>query len=408
MIWQIMMKKLVRQLQLENINPIPLDYMICQVMSGNGAMTGLTKNIMRIVLIEILVDQLKENTVCCAGARGTTTTTTAPGTTTTVEPTECDCEAIYRSPDDDQIPAGSNLGLMIEDSCELYYSEVQWYWSEGESGTPQTSNFSNRSPASDAEGAAINHSVQFSVPSTATGTICVWARTQGADDPDCRDCFTIAEVPEEPAFVAVKTSTMECINDDTAARITYTIHVRNISDVEGVIESVQDTYDSRFQSSWVSNITPPPDSHSGNVIVWNNNGAGYTLAANDGASGGDDELEFSYVVTVPSEYFGEEYRNHAIVQPEDQEAIHLETLVEIICLVPTGILDHAIVASVVALIFVIIGLISVRYQDTLVAVVGKRIGGLKVPRFLEGFKYTKKERFERRTVRGIEKKRRDK
>lgn len=316
------------------------------------------------------------------------------------------------------------MWFQITDTCDLTAAQIQWFWSEGESGTAQTTNLASRTPLT---GPARNHGVIFSVPETATGTLCVWARTEGEDDPDCRLCFQVAEVPEEPAFAAVKTSTIECINDNTAARITYTIHVRNISGVVGVIEYVEDTYDSRFQSGWVSNITPTPDSHTGNVIRWDNNDNGYTLEPNDGADGGNDEIEFSYIVTVPSEYFGTydvngdfdpyEYRNHAVVQPEGDTPIILETVVEIMCL-GTGILDHAVNAMLAALVLIFLGFVSLRYHGEVALLFNKTFGrtpvssmrlvyknGLKrLHEFIRDLRVGRRERFERRVVRKTERK----
>ncbi|MFC1780552.1 hypothetical protein ACFLY9_02565, partial [Patescibacteria group bacterium] len=321
-----------------------------------------------------------------------------------VQQGECDCESIVRSPSSTEIAAGSDVWVQIEDSCELSYSDVDWYWSEGESGTAQTTNFSDRVPGS-GDGSALNHSAIFSVPSDASGTICVWARTEGVDDPDCRECFTIGG-EESPAFAAVKTSEMVCINDNTAAQITYTINVRNISDVEGVIEYVEDTYDSRIQSSWVGSITPTPDSHGGNVIRWDNDDSGYTLSANDGSSGGTDEVEFSYIVTVPAEYFGTtvngvfdpyEYRNHAVVKPEDQDEIDLRTVVEIVCGVPTGVFDKAVTSVLLGLLFVMMGGVLLRTHKYTYKYI-MPIEKLLQENISDKLKLTKKERFEKKAV----------
>jgi hypothetical protein len=341
-----------------------------------------------------------------------------------VQQGECDCESIVRSPSTDEIAAGSNVWFQITDSCNLSYSDVSWFWSEGEDGTAQTTNFSDRDPSSSGD-PAVNHGVMFSVPDDASGTVCVWARTEGVDDPDCKDCFTIGG-EENPAFAAVKTSEMVCINNNTAARITYTIQVRNISDVSGVIEYVEDTYDSRIQSSWVGSITPTPDSHTGNVIRWDNDDNGYTLAANDGSSGGSDEIEFSYIVTVPAEYFGTyvdgvfdpyEYRNHVIVKPEDQDAIDLRTVVEIVCGVPTGVFDKAVTSILLGLLFVMLGGVLLRthkYTYKYVVPIERILKENYLTRSVKrGIKYlredvsdrmklTKKERFEKKAVKKTE------
>ncbi|MBN2015289.1 hypothetical protein JW766_00450 [Candidatus Dojkabacteria bacterium] len=348
---------------------------------------------------------------------------------------ECDCTSIQRSPSGDTIAPGSNVWVQVTDSCEIGYSEVEWFWSEGETGTPQQTNFSDRipGPSDDPE---LNHSVIFSVPVTASGTICIWARTQGEDDPDCRDCFNIGG-EEEPAYAAVKTSEMVCINNNSAARITYRIHVRNISGVVGTIDYVEDTYDSRIQTSWVSGISPLPYEHTGNVIRWDNNDTGYVLQPNDGAAGGADEIEFSYIVTVPSEYFGTweggvfvpyQYRNHAVVKPRDEEPIELATVVSIQCAVGTGIFSSAVKDMLIGLILILLGLTMIRIHESTYkylipieyaykeSVIGLK-NGVNMVRteckavldkcktfVFERFKLTSKERFERKIVRRAEKK----
>lgn len=226
--------------------------------------------------------------------------------------------------------------------------------------------------------------------------------------------------PGQPAFNAEKEASIVCINDNTAARITYTITVRNVATVSGTITSVTDTYDSRFQASWVSNITPTPDSHTGNVITWNNNGAGWELA-------GGGSLTFTYDVTVPSEYFGTydgdtfipyQYRNFAIVETQTGQLPPLETVVEIMCLVPTGIFDQAVNAVVFALCLIILGLVGLRYQEQFGFIVDKGVLlGEKVPIFsglsqvprrvaqiLRNSKLSKKQKFEIEAVDKVEKK----
>ncbi|MDD3647756.1 MAG: hypothetical protein PHS44_04640 [Candidatus Dojkabacteria bacterium] len=299
--------------------------------------------------------------------RQTTTTSTPTSTTTTTQPEgTCDCESIQRSPSGDDLLPGTYVTYILtaedQNGDPCIPDVVEWEVTSG--SLTEIDSGSN---------GGSQHWIIYQIPAGAeSGTeICV----EGTVDNNpvtsgCSDCFSIGE-QELPAFAAVKTAQIECINDNTAARVTYTIHVRNISDVEGVIEYVEDTYDSRFQSSWISNITPTPDSHNGNVIRWDNNNGGYTLAANDGASGGEDEIEFSYIVTVPSEYFGTyengefepyKYRNFAIVKPEEQEQIELRTVVEITCLVPTGLLDNAITSALVGLFLITLGGVVYRFR----------------------------------------------
>ncbi len=335
----------------------------------------------------------------------------------------CDCESVTRSPSGDQVASGSNVAFIMTaadengNECEVDASDVNWTTT----GSPALVEVDDsREPEA---GVAVQHHIVYQVPDAATESTqyCVSAEVDDLGLVDaCQNCFTIGG-EEEPAFAAVKTSEVVCINNNTAARITYTIHVRNVSDVAGVIEYVEDTYDSRFQSSWVSDITPTPDSHSGNVIRWDNNDAGYALQANDGATGGDDEIEFSYIVTVPSDYFGEEvdgvfvpyqYENNAIVKPEDQDEIPLHTIVEIVCAVPTGVLSNAVTSALLGLLLIMLGIIALRmhvFTYKLLFPVEKVINSIgefvsnKKEKIADRFKLTKKERFEKETVKDIDK-----
>jgi hypothetical protein len=351
-----------------------------------------------------------------SGCEGDTSDDCDPGATEclltfSVGPGTCDCETVTRSPSDDDLAPGSYVAYTLTaadqngNACNVDATDVTWT-TEGDPDLVEI----ERDPTS---GESAQHYIIYQVPESATAdtTYTVSARVGDDQIAACVNTLSIGDV-ELPAFAAIKTSSITCINNNTAAQITYTIHVRNISDVVGVIEYVEDTYDSQFQSSWISNITPTPDSHSGNVIRWDNNDAGYTLAANDGSSGGDDEIEFSYVVTVPSAYFGTddpiEYRNHAIVSPQDQDDITLETVSEITC-VPapeTGLFDNAIRNILIALLFIIIGGISLRIRDYtykyFVPIESSVRNPLKA--LLERRKLTKKERFEKRVVKEIEKK----
>lgn len=337
----------------------------------------------------------------------------------------CDCESVTRSPSGDTIAAGSNVAFTMTaadqngNECEVDASDVHW----STTGSPSLTELADsREPVS---GEAVQHHIIYQIPEDASdGTqYCVSAIIDALGQVEaCQNCFTIGGGPQ-PAFAAVKTSEVVCINNNTAARITYTIHVRNISDVAGVIEYVEDTYDSRFQSSWVSGITPSPDSHVGNVIRWDNDDLGYTLQANDGAAGGGDETEFSYIVTVPSEYFGTyegevfvpyQYRNDAIVKPENQDEIPLHTIVEIICAaVPTGIFNSAITSALIGLLFIMFGAVFLRMHNTTykyLTPIEKTVLKAKEfysdirERILDRFKLDKKARFEKDAVRKIEKK----
>lgn len=310
----------------------------------------------------------------------------------------CDCESVSRSPSDSTLAAGSYVSYIMTVSdadgtpCEVSATDVTW----GITGSPVLDE-TERSPMS---GSAVQHNIVYQVSNSASGDTqyCVSAEVAGNGVVDaCQNCFTVGGM-EQAAFVAEKTSSIVCINNDTAARITYNINVRNVSGVGGVIEYVQDTYDSRFQSSWVSSISPTPDSHSGNIIRWDNNDTGYALAANDGVSGGDDEMIFSYVVTVPASYFGSEYRNQAIVKPQDQESINLETSVMINCvqgLPPTGILDDALKVIIIAYLFLLLGSIWLRFYG--IRAIKTFTKGIEV-----NLKNSSKKSFEKRVVDRVE------
>jgi len=347
----------------------------------------------------------------------------------------CNCEGVTRSPSGNEITAGSLVSYIMTagdqngNDCLVDASNVNWTTT----GTPSLVT-QNREPEpiSGITDEAVQHHIIYEIPSAASSgsEYCVSSGIAGLSQVEaCRNCFTIGGQPV-PAFAAVKTSEMVCINNNTAARITYTIQVRNISEVAGVIEYVEDTYDSRFESSWVSNITPTPDSHLGNVIRWDNSDQGYTLEANDGAPGGNDEMEFSYIVTVPSAYFGtyedgefvpNQFRNHAIVKPENQDAIELSTIVQVICLARTGLFNNAVTLSIVGLLFLIIGIVLFRLHEYtyiylspgekfIIRVYKNVRKGIRngISEIKEGINdrlhLTKKERFEKKSIKKVEKK----
>ncbi len=250
----------------------------------------------------------------------------------------------------------------------------------------------------------------------------VTVSSEGEDDAGCSgedDCTTGDEecqvsvtIQDEdlPYFDAEKTSSVECINNNTAAEITYQITVSNISDVSGTVYSVVDTYDERFESSWVGSISPTPDSHEGNVITWDNDGEGWTLGA------GESLPVFSYVVTVPSDYFGEyingefvpyEYENFAVVRTENED-FELETTVEIECPTSpsptpspgTGIFDTATNAGVLAVLLITAGFVILRIQQPDVKFLvkkGLRIWPIKIIAEKVVFDL-KKEKFEKKAL----------
>jgi len=233
------------------------------------------------------------------------------------------------------------------------------------------------------------------------------AGCSGVDDCTTGDeeCQVTINVQDEavPDFDAEKEASVSCINNNTAAEVTYTITVTNVSTVSGTVLSVSDTYDSRFQRSWIdsSSIDPSPDSWEGNVITWNNGGEGWTLEA-----GG--ELEFTYVVTVPSEYFGEynddgsydpyQYENFALVRTEVED-IELESTVEIVCIVETGIFDNAVWASLIALLMIVIGTVYIRYNQEVNILLNTTSRIWPISLVVEKFNYDrKKEKFEKKTL----------
>lgn len=264
----------------------------------------------------------------------------------------------------------------------------------------------------------------WTIPSGLTGgdEYNAWVTISGAgvDDVGCsgvgectsgdEECEITIQVQEgdSPYFDAQKESSVVCINNNTAARITYTITVTNISDVSGRVLSIVDTYDSRFQSSWISSITPTPDSHTGNIITWNNDGAGWELGP------GESLTSFNYIVTVPSEYFGTyengvfvpyQYRNFAIVHTEDED-FELETELEIVCQVSTGIFDTAVNAGMVALLLIILGFVGLRYQQSIEILIYRSSRKWPIKVIAERVVYSrKKEKFERESLKKTDNKR---
>jgi len=199
---------------------------------------------------------------------------------------------------------------------------------------------------------------------------------------------------EEPAFDAQKEASIVCINNNTAARATYTITVRNVSEIAGRILSVTDTYDSRFERSWVGEINPSPDLHEGNILTWNNNGNGWELAG--GAS-----LTFTYVVTIPYDHLttdGSEnvFRNVVIVRPEGQDDIQREATVRTSCVPPTGIYDSAVNIGLSGLLMIIIGMIGLRNQEKLHLILLNGFETWPVLRNIRDIFRSRKEKFERR------------
>jgi len=273
----------------------------------------------------------------------------------------CDCTNVTISPSDGTISPGENAVFTMNASCPVRYSEVEWETS----GTPPLTLVS-RNPNSDSLGTRINHVATYQVPASATSgteyTVSATVRNQSLVQ-SCRKTFTV-EQEDEPAYRAIKESTVECINDNSAARINYNISVENISNIDGHIEYVEDTYDSRFQTSWVGGFNPTPDSHNGNVLRWDNNDTGYDLNAGE-------TINFRYTVTIPVAYLGTysngvftpyEFENHAVVKPEDHEPINLSTIVSAQCQ-NYGIFDSAINKGLIGLLLIIIGAILIRFRE---------------------------------------------
>jgi hypothetical protein len=197
---------------------------------------------------------------------------------------------------------------------------------------------------------------------------CISATSCTAGSEGCVISVDVQDEPPtgEPSFNAEKTASITCINDNTAARATYNIRVWNSSTVIGTILSVEDTYDSRFQSTWISSITPQPDLHDDGTITWNNDSDGWELEAGE-------EITFSYTVTIPSTYLSEggseyEFRNVVVVTPEVGDDIEREAEVSITCApgVPsTGILDDTSKSLLLGLILIIAGLGILKGQSIL-------------------------------------------
>lgn len=216
-------------------------------------------------------------------------------------------------------------------------------------GTTETSSWNITSSETDALSAGTHEDVIY-VTVEAGGL-----SDGGKGDVNCSLDLVVSE-EELPSFDAQKNASIVCINNDTAARINYSITVTNTSEITGTILSVEDEYDERINESWVSNILPTPDSHSGNTITWNNNGDGYVME-------GGESIEFSYEVVVPEELFGETLRNVVTVTPEDLPPIIREKEVEITCLPDTGLFDNAVNSILVGLLMVVMGVAFIRFQD---------------------------------------------
>ncbi|MDD3647755.1 MAG: hypothetical protein PHS44_04635, partial [Candidatus Dojkabacteria bacterium] len=107
--------------------------------------------------------------------------------------------------------------------------------------------------------------------------------------------------------------------------------------------------------------------------------------------------------------------NFAIVKPEEQEQIELRTVVEITCLVPTGLLDNAITSALVGLFLITLGGVVYRFRQQMylyLAPVEKPllIGLKKVVKYVRAESYDnirlgKKGRFEKRSIKKADKKR---
>ena len=337
---------------------------------------------------------------------------------------------IDRITEDDTIAVGALVPYIMTAGCEVAADEVEWSTNPNMEIDP-----GSRVPTGSEE--ALQHHIVFKVPEDAEegDSYSVSALITGHSQvEECQDTFTVS-LEEEPAYVAIKSSQVECINNNTAARITYTIHVRNVSGQEGTIEYIEDTYDSRFDSGWVANINPTPDSHSGNVIRWDNDDSGYSLAPNDGSEGGEDEVEFTYEVTVPAadwgDYVGDgvelyTFINNAIIKPEEQDPIELKTAVRILCL-GTGFFDDAMTSILTGLFLVILGAVIYRFREYTYKYMGpveeassyvglalrnsysksiqKTVVKLRKSfvKFKDKFKLSRKERFEKDTVERIDK-----
>ena len=232
---------------------------------------------------------------------------------------------------------------------------------------------------------------------------------------DDDSCSNTCETPAgTPAFSLTKTSVPTCSPDQTYATIKYTITAKNTSTTDGHIDYVQDTYDSRYQSTWLSAFNPTPDSHTGNVLKWDNDGAGYDIAA------GQSKV-FNYTVTLTREYWGTgtgnsfvptEYTNTVILKPEDLSPIQVIHKTHVECVPETGIFDNALGLALTGLLLVIAGAVVLRYREyTYKYLLPVENASKNIQFYLTSFKkklfdklfLSKKEQFEMETVRKAEK-----
>lgn len=111
----------------------------------------------------------------------------------------------------------------------------------------------------------------------------------------CTETITVSQTAvSEPLFNIVKQSSVICLpNGDS--RIDYTITSSNISNVEGVIDFVEDTYDPVLSALGVVpiNLDPSTGAISGGKIRWTGDTAFRTYAANQ-------SKVFKYSMVVPA------------------------------------------------------------------------------------------------------------
>lgn len=274
----------------------------------------------------------------------------------------------------------------------------------------------------------------WNIPSgTDEGTYSAWVNVTASDgrQSGCTDAGTCTDDGQgcqvdlqvtDANYAIEKSAEVDCVEDPNPpegydlwyeeAIVTYTITVRNVSNADGGVEYVEDTYDSRYQTSWIAYIEGyEPDRHEGNVLTWDNGGQGYDIAAGN-------EITFQYRVVIPEDYLGELdaegnftpyiYENVALALPRGaDEPIRADEDVVISCPPSTGLFDNTITAALMALLLVMVGIVSIRYSQQVAYIgevamrfkplsAGVRLAKKARNEIRERLMYTRKQRFERK------------
>jgi hypothetical protein len=201
----------------------------------------------------------------------------------------------------------------------------------------------------------------------------------------CQKSLAVDSVAvQEPLFTVVKAGAQVC-EADGDARIDYTITVRNIGPVEGVIDQVVDTLDSDIVSRNISptTITPSFGTYASGVITWIGTVTDRTYAPNQTKT-------FTYSITIPESsvinFLSTGVSNQVVVRYDtpstNDNTTSFDLVTDVTCqrtVVPyipnTAFGDESTRYIMFALLFIIAGLITYRLR------LGQEFGG-KLARFI--------------------------